>query len=63
MLNEPPPGWQGGTGFVSKQILRERLPPPADDVLVLRCGPPAMNKAMRGHLADLGYTPEMLFEF
>ncbi|KAJ8447225.1 hypothetical protein Cgig2_030456 [Carnegiea gigantea] len=30
---------------------------------VLRCGPPGMNKAMEAHLNELGYTPEMQFEF
>uniref|UniRef100_A0A7C9D7G3 NADH-cytochrome b5 reductase n=2 Tax=Opuntia streptacantha TaxID=393608 RepID=A0A7C9D7G3_OPUST len=30
---------------------------------VLRCGPPGMNKAMAAYLNELGYTPEMQFEF
>ena len=30
---------------------------------ILRCGPPPMNKAMAGHLNDIGYAPEMQFQF
>ncbi|GAY55548.1 hypothetical protein CUMW_165020 [Citrus unshiu] len=31
--------------------------------IILRCGPPPMNKAMAAHLKDLGYTREMQFQF
>lgn len=63
MLNKAPEGWTGGVGFVTKEMLRERLPPPADDVMVLRCGPKPMNDAMKAYLDDLGYTEEAQFEF
>lgn len=63
MLNNPPKEWSGGAGFITKDILRERLPPAADDVMVLRCGPPPMNKAMEGYLDDLGYSKDAQFEF
>ena len=63
VLNKPPEGWKGGVGFVSKDMITSHLPKPASDVLVLRCGPPAMNKAMRAHLNELGYSADMQFEF
>ncbi|EXB44362.1 NADH-cytochrome b5 reductase 1 [Morus notabilis] len=63
VLNQPPEGWNGGVGFVSKEIIQTHCPAPAPDVQVLRCGPPPMNKAMAGHLNDIGYAPEMQFQF
>jgi cytochrome-b5 reductase len=56
-------GWSSGVGFVSPQVIKEQLPAPADDVLVLRCGPLAMNKAMEAHLDALGYSKESQFQF
>lgn len=54
-LNEPPKGWQGGEGFVSKEAIEERLPKPAADSKVLMCGPPPMINAMKKHLEELGF--------
>ncbi|KAJ8429415.1 hypothetical protein Cgig2_027677 [Carnegiea gigantea] len=63
VLNQPLEGWKGGVGFVSKEMIKEHCPPPASDIQILRCGPPPMNKAMAAHLEELGYTPEMQFQF
>lgn len=37
-LNEPPEGWQGGSGFVSKEAIEEKFPDPAHDIKILLCG-------------------------
>lgn len=37
-LNEPPAGWKGGEGFVSKEAIQEKLPAPAGDIKILMCG-------------------------
>ncbi|CAN1171041.1 NADH--cytochrome b5 reductase 1 [Linum perenne] len=63
VLNQPPEGWNGGAGFVTKEMIETHFPSPAADVQILRCGPPPMNKAMAGHLEALGYTPQMQFQF
>ncbi|KAK9715872.1 hypothetical protein RND81_06G195600 [Saponaria officinalis] len=63
VLNQPPEGWKGGVGFVSKEMIKEHCPLPAADIQILRCGPPPMNKAMAAHLEELGYAPEMQFQF
>lgn len=63
VLNQPPEVWDGGVGFVSKEMIQTHCPAPAADVQILRCGPPPMNKAMGGHLNDIGYTSEMQFQF
>lgn len=63
VLNQPPENWNGGVGFVTKEIIRTHCPPPASDIQILRCGPPPMNKAMAANLNELGYAREMQFEF
>ncbi|KAL0008236.1 hypothetical protein SO802_009738 [Lithocarpus litseifolius] len=63
VLNQPPFAWNGGIGFISKEIIQSHCPAPASDIQILRCGPPAMNKAMKAHLDALGYQSEMQFEF
>ncbi|GAB4824558.1 NADH-cytochrome b5 reductase [Ancistrocladus abbreviatus] len=63
VLNEPPEGWNGGVGFVSKEMIQAHCPRPALDIKMLRCGPPPMNKAMAAHLDALGYTSQMQFQF
>ncbi|EGO03701.1 hypothetical protein SERLA73DRAFT_45789, partial [Serpula lacrymans var. lacrymans S7.3] len=56
VLNNPPAGWTGGVGFVSKEQIEKHMPPAADDIKVLMCGPPPMMGAMKKHLAELNYT-------
>ncbi|KAE9588730.1 hypothetical protein Lal_00030346 [Lupinus albus] len=63
VLNQPPEVWEGGVGFVSKEMIETHFPAPAHDVKTLRCGPPPMNKAMAVHLDAVGYAPEMQFQF
>ncbi|KAM7260094.1 hypothetical protein ACFE04_015835 [Oxalis oulophora] len=63
VLNQPPEEWNGGVGFVSKEMIQAHCPAPGPDIQILRCGPPPMNKAMAAHLLDLGYTPQMQFQF
>ncbi|KAA0053927.1 NADH--cytochrome b5 reductase 1-like isoform X1 [Cucumis melo var. makuwa] len=63
VLNQPPEVWDGGVGFVSKEMIKAHCPAPAADIKILRCGPPPMNKAMGEHLDALGYSPEMQFQF
>jgi cytochrome-b5 reductase len=38
VLNNPPAGWTGGVGFVSKEMIKERMPPSSEDIKVLLCG-------------------------
>ncbi|EYU20883.1 hypothetical protein MIMGU_mgv1a011564mg [Erythranthe guttata] len=63
VLNQPPEVWNGGVGFVSKEMIQANCPAPASDIQILRCGPPPMNKAMAGLLEALGYSSEMQFQF
>ncbi|XP_039032717.1 NADH--cytochrome b5 reductase 1-like isoform X2 [Hibiscus syriacus] len=63
VLNQPPEGWDGGVGFISKEMIQAHFPAPAEDIKILRCGPPPMNKAMAANLEALGYSSEMQFQF
>lgn len=47
VLNNPPAGWTGGVGFVSKEQIVEHLPPTDEDIKILMCGPPPMMNAMK----------------
>lgn len=38
VLNNPPEGWTGGVGFVSKQQIEEKLPPTDSNIKILLCG-------------------------
>jgi hypothetical protein len=42
---------------------RDHLPAPGPGVLVLRCGPLPMNKAMEAHLDAIGYAKDAQFQF
>ncbi|BCR89282.1 cytochrome b5 reductase family protein [Aspergillus chevalieri] len=56
VLNNPPASWNGGVGFVTPDMIKERLPAPASDVKILMCGPPPMISAMKKATESLGYT-------
>ncbi|KAJ6509248.1 ferredoxin reductase-like C-terminal NADP-linked domain-containing protein [Mycena vitilis] len=53
VLNNPPAGWTGGVGFVSKDQIETRLPASTHDAKILMCGPPPMLAAMKKHLDEL----------
>ncbi|EMC93880.1 hypothetical protein BAUCODRAFT_212726 [Baudoinia panamericana UAMH 10762] len=55
VLNNPPEGWKGGVGFVTADMIKEHLPPPAKDIKILICGPPPMVGAMKKATDSLGY--------
>ena len=40
--------WQGGVGYVTEAMLKEKMPPPAADSKIFVCGPPPMYKAICG---------------
>lgn len=63
-LNNPPEGWTGGVGFVTKEMIEKNLPPPAPTTKICICGPPPMNKAMFGHLESIGFNlSQHVFKF
>ncbi|KAL8706078.1 MAG: hypothetical protein Q9201_000843 [Fulgogasparrea decipioides] len=77
MLDKPPPGWTQGTGYISKELLKQVLPEPkVENIKLFVCGPPGMYKAISGMkkspseqgelsglLKELGYTEEQVYKF
>ncbi|KAK4540114.1 NADH-cytochrome b5 reductase [Oleoguttula mirabilis] len=55
VLNNPPEKWSGGVGFVTADMIKEHLPPPAKDIKILICGPPPMVGAIKKATESLGY--------
>lgn len=55
VLNNPPAGWTGGVGFVTADMIKEKLPAPASDIKILICGPPPMVSALKKATESLGY--------
>ncbi|TFK30617.1 NADH-cytochrome b5 reductase [Coprinopsis marcescibilis] len=62
VLNNPPPVWKGGAGFVTKEHISQLLPNPNEtNSKVLICGPPPMVAAMKKNLDDIKYpTPNTI---
>ncbi|KAJ9516208.1 hypothetical protein QJQ45_024640 [Haematococcus lacustris] len=63
VLNVAPDSWTQGVGFITPELIKEHMPPPGPDTLVLRCGPGPMNDAMKKHLGALGYDEGSQFQF
>jgi len=63
-LDFPPDYWQGKTGFISQDMIKECLPAPSQDTLILMCGPPPMIEfACKKNLEALGYEKEAMIAF
>jgi hypothetical protein len=56
--------WAYSKGIVTADMIREHLPAPGDDVLLLLCGPPPMVQlACHPNLDKLGYSQKMRFTY
>jgi cytochrome-b5 reductase len=56
VLNNPPAGWTGGVGFVTKEHIQTYLQNPGEtSSKILICGPPPMVAAMKKNLDELKY--------
>jgi len=44
-------------------MIKDRLPPPAEDTVILFCGPPPFEDMMKKYLTELNYTEDMFFKF
>lgn len=63
VLQEPPPGWSGARGMISRELVREHCAAPARDgwTFVL-CGPPPMMREVRAALTALGVPRARIIE-
>eukprot|EP00746_Dinoflagellata_sp_MGD_P166513 gnl/MRDRNA2_/MRDRNA2_96448_c0_seq1.p1 gnl/MRDRNA2_/MRDRNA2_96448_c0~~gnl/MRDRNA2_/MRDRNA2_96448_c0_seq1.p1 ORF type:complete len:324 (-),score=56.46 gnl/MRDRNA2_/MRDRNA2_96448_c0_seq1:148-1119(-) len=63
-LDFPPEGWRGHKGFITTDMIKECLPAPGPDTLVVMCGPPPMIEfACKKNLETLGYPKESQVAF
>lgn len=63
-LDRPEEGWTYSKGFINGDMIKEHMPPPGSDTLVLMCGPPPMiNFACKPALAELAYGDDMQFAY
>mmetsp|Transcript_22921 Transcript_22921/g.78018 ORF Transcript_22921/g.78018 Transcript_22921/m.78018 type:complete len:303 (-) Transcript_22921:620-1528(-) len=76
VLDSPGFFWRGGKGYITADMLKEKMPAPGSaGSKVFVCGPPGMMKVvcggkvkmeqgpLEGHLKELGYTEEQVFKF
>ena len=62
-LDNPPACWTLGKGYITPEMIASHLPPPAEDTLILHCGPSPMNRMVRSYLETMGYKDYMVFKF
>ncbi|KAK2152216.1 hypothetical protein LSH36_337g05035 [Paralvinella palmiformis] len=63
-LDKPEEGWEYGSGFITEDMIKEHLPAPGSDTLILMCGPPPMIKfACNPNLDKLNYPAELRFAY
>jgi len=60
VLVEPPPGWQGETGFVDEALLDRVLPPDEEDIDYFVCGPTPMMNLVEPALRARGVAADRL---
>lgn len=54
-LDHPSESWTGSKGYVTKDLMQEKMPSPGPDTKIMICGPPGMVNAVKNGLVDLGY--------
>jgi predicted ferric reductase len=60
VVQEPPDGWAGETGFVDDELLRRRLPERYERLQHFICGPPPMMDALEDSLSRIGVPAERI---
>ncbi len=77
VLDNAPKEWKGGSGYITKDLLKTVLPEPKDEnIKLFVCGPPGLMKAisgpkvspkdqgeLTGALKDLGYNEDQVYKF
>ncbi|CAL1142078.1 unnamed protein product [Cladocopium goreaui] len=63
-LDFPPSNWNQKKGFITAEMIKECLPPPSSETLILMCGPPPMvDFACKKNLQELGYPKDRMVSF
>jgi ferredoxin-NADP reductase len=56
VLEDPPEGWEGETGWITPEMLDRRLPENRKELVYFVCGPVPMLRAMERFLGELGIS-------
>ncbi|CAN3376844.1 hypothetical protein DIURU_001624 [Diutina rugosa] len=62
-LTKPPADWNGGVGYVSRDMMEEHLPAADDENQLFICGPPEMKKSVKEFASELGWNSNNVFCF
>jgi len=63
-LDKAPEDWKYSEGFINADMIKEHLPAPSDDTLIVMCGPPPMIQyACQPNLDKLGHAEERRFAY
>lgn len=63
-LDRAPEDWSYSQGFVNEDMIRDFIPAPSDDILILMCGPPPMVQyAINPSLDKLEYPEDRRFSY
>ncbi|XP_017284370.1 NADH-cytochrome b5 reductase 2 [Kryptolebias marmoratus] len=63
-LDKPPQGWSYSSGYVTFDMIKDHLPAPSSDVLIVLCGPsPMVKNACLPNLDKLGHQKENIFTY
>jgi len=63
-LDRPPANWEYSTGFINEEMIKNHMPPPSEESVILMCGPPPMIKfACKPNLEKLGFCRDRQIEF
>ncbi|KAI5058239.1 hypothetical protein GOP47_0026409 [Adiantum capillus-veneris] len=76
VVDKPSSNWNGGSGYITKDMVLKGMPAPSEDTLILVCGPPGMMKHISGDkapdksqgevsglLKEAGYSKDMVYKF
>jgi predicted ferric reductase len=61
VLEEPPPGWDGETGFIDGDMIARRVPVPPDRCEYFICGPEPMMDACESGVRSLGVSWRQIY--
>jgi len=60
-LDVAPENWQGFTGYVTKEMIRQTMPLPGKDTFMWVSGPDVMDVMVGRQLGEMGYSGERKF--
>ncbi|RXM33390.1 NADH-cytochrome b5 reductase 3 [Acipenser ruthenus] len=63
-LDRAPADWEYSQGFINENMIKDQMPPPGDNTLILLCGPlPMIQFACLPNLEKLNYEKNRIFTF